>query len=123
VRKGTRRYSLVEKFIVDEGYGEGNYFDRVERYYSNIKAAMERQKGLIKMVEESLAIIEKEPGVLQKDLYSRFPSEHKSGLSGVFRDLEGEGFLVRTKKSSTYQLTLAKPAVDVLARVKKMLLS
>lgn len=101
--------------------------DNLMQYYNNIKAktreAEEHAKKLLKFTEMLLPIIEQNPGILQKELFTKFDPSEKRNISSIIQILDEEGLIQRTKKGSTYQLTLDKPASDVLPQVLRIHLS
>lgn len=92
--------------------------------YNNVKAMMkeaaEEVEELQRIAEKIIPIIDQAPGILQKDLFTRFTVEEKRTISGVLRTLEQEGHITRKKKGSTYQFTLSKSAAEVLAELREI---
>jgi tetratricopeptide (TPR) repeat protein len=102
--------------------------DKLSKYllksdYNNVKAIMkeadEDAEELRRIAEKIIPIMDQAPGILQKNLFTRFPVEEKRTISGLLRTLEQEGHITRKKKGSTYQLTLSKSAAEVLTELRE----
>ena len=92
----------------------------VRQHYENVKSIIERPKKLLDIVEEILAVIEQNQGILQKDIYGKFNSIPKNDISLILRALDDRCLVLRKKKGSTYQVTLEKPISEILEVVKQL---
>lgn len=90
--------------------------------YNDVKAMLEEAAAEAEefqsLAEKIIPIIDQVPGILQKDIFMRFSTKDKRKISGLLRALEQQGFVSRKKKGGSYQITLSKPAADVLAALK-----
>jgi len=60
---------------------------------------------------EVLPVVEKSPGIIQSDLYKRFPKFEKGQLSYALYFAAAHGKIVRIKKGRSYALSLS-PSAD-----------
>lgn len=88
--------------------------------YNGVRSVIERAKRLFGITEKILPIIEQNPGILQKELYSKFSIIPKNDISMILRTLDDQCLILRKKKGSTYQLTLEKPISEILEVVKQL---
>lgn len=58
------------------------------------------------IIPQILQVISSQNGILQKDIYQHIPDEPKSEIQKIIRELESDNKITRTKKGSTYFLTL-----------------
>lgn len=100
IEDGKQRYRKI-------GECEGKYFDE---YIVNSEEAKEniRKKKLIEkdlaLDKEILKTIKKNPGILQKNIYSLFEPKLKGCIQNKISVAEKEGIITREKSGSTYKL-------------------
>jgi len=56
------------------------------------------------LAERLSDLVRKEPGILQTELYRRFPDENRRALQEQIREMVEEGSLRREKEKSTFRL-------------------
>lgn len=105
-----RDFNLIER-IEQEYYNFLNNYEAIQDKIEKKKAATEFllvNGGYIRRT--ILQLIQGEPGILQKSLYSHFNPEHKQAVIQVVQNLVKEKIVFREKEGNSFRLYL-KPKV------------
>lgn len=99
----ARWYSL---FIADSD--ELSYrLDELREMEENMDELIKKENLSKKLKKELVSIIEKEPGVIQADLYKRFDPELKPEVSNQLYLLSAKGLIIREKSGRSYKLYIS----------------
>lgn len=100
----TENQEEVCKIIRDE-YIESEY-GSVEAY----EEAMQYEKHIKEIKTKIVALIKKNDGMLQKDIYKEFDPDDVNFVKGYLKELADASKITRTKSGSTYALHYVKPS-------------
>jgi tetratricopeptide (TPR) repeat protein len=88
--------------------------------YEAVISEIQRAHRFRLIAEQVIPFIERNPNTLQKDLYKTFVSSDKKEISLLLWSMDAAGLIRRTKRGSSYQLCLEKPADEILKALDRV---
>lgn len=102
-------YRYIEQVEQELHYLKNNYEEASMKLLEE-KVKKERKKRIKEFKKTSenvlLMFIEKNKGILQKDLYKQFNPEYKTTINNSLKKLQESGNIIRVKEGNTYKLFL-----------------